>query len=472
MSNGKLGGEGVILTKRDYTKKEIRQKVILLAWPAILEMFLMTFKQIVDSAMVGRLGEEAVAAVGLALSPTMFFMGAFAAIGVGSTAVVARFVGAGSQGDANRAGHQSLILSAMVSFVISTVIFFLARYVIVFMGAEPHVIPLGTTYMRTLSPGLIFASTVFVMSGVLRGSGDTKSPMKVNAISNVFNVILNFFLIFETRTMILGGLEFTVPGAGLGVMGAALGTIISRGFGAVAILYILFNGSTVISLSWKGLKKIDMDIMGRIIRLGIPAAIERMVMSSGQIMFNRIVASLGTTAFAAHHLAIVAESISYMPGFGFSMAATTLVGQALGAKDPDLAEKCGRETWRLGTIVMSFMGILFFVFPHYFMNFLTHEKEVIALGIMCLRIVAVAQPPFAATIILSGALRGAGDTKFPMYASIIGIWAIRLSLALFFGILLDMGLFGVWVAMAIDLFARGFLFYFRFRAGHWKQIKI
>ncbi len=464
--------KGITLEKKDYTKAEIRKKVTLLAWPAIVEMFLMTFKQIVDTAMVGRLGEEAVAAVGLAMSPIMLFMGIFAAIGVGSTAIVARFIGAKDPDGAQRAGHQSLILSIGSALVISTAIFALSRFIIIFMGAEVDVIPLGTTYMRTLSPGLIFMSTAFVMSGVLRGAGDTKSPMRVNAVSNVVNVILNFFLIFETRSMDLLGFQLLIPGAGLGVFGAALGTAISRGIGGMVILSILFRGKSVVKLDLNKIFVFDFDLLRRIVKIGIPAAIERMVMSSGQIMFNRIVASLGTTAFAAHHLAIVAESISYMPGFGFSMAATTLVGQGLGAKDPDLAEKCGRETWRLGGIVMSFMGVLFFVFPQYFMQFLTNEPEVITLGIMCLRIVAIAQPPFAMAIILSGAIRGAGDTKFPMYASILGIWIIRLSLAMILGIFLGYGLFGVWLAMAIDLYFRGFLFYFRFNSGYWKKIEI
>jgi len=472
MADMKAREKGVTLDKKDYTRAEIRSKVVLLAWPAIVEMFLMTFKQIVDTAMVGRLGEEAVAAVGLAMSPMMLFMGFFAAIGVGSTAIVARFIGAKDHEGAQRAGHQSLILSIGSALIISSLIFALARYVIIFMGAEPEVIPLGTTYMRTLSPGLIFMSTAFVMSGVLRGAGDTKSPMRVNAIANVANVVLNFFLIFETRTMEIVGLDILIPGFGLGVFGAALGTAISRGLGGLVILSILFRGKSVVKLVFSRALEVDLDLIRRIVRVGIPAAIERTVMSSGQIMFNRIVATLGTTAFAAHHLAIVAESISYMPGFGFSMAATTLVGQGLGAKDPELAEKCGWETARLGGIVMSFMGVLFFVFPHYFMNFLTNEPEVIPLGIMCLRIVAVAQPPFAMAIILAGGVRGAGDTRFPMYASMIGIWGIRLTLALFLGLYLEMGLMGVWLAMAIDLYFRGFLFFFRFRSGYWKTVEV
>ncbi len=464
--------EAVILEGKDYSRSQIRKKVLALAWPAIVEMFLHTFKHIMDSAMVGRLGEAEIASVGLSMSPMMLFMGFFAAIGIGSTAVVARFVGAKERDQANKAGQQSLLLSIGSALIITVLVFVLARNIITFMGAEPHVIPLGTTYMRTISLALVFMSTSFIMSGVLRGAGDTKSPMRVNATTNVCNVILNYFLIFETRTVMLGSVELMVPGAGLGVFGAALGTGISRMIGSIIILIILFKGKSVIKLYASKMLEVDLELMKRIVRIGIPAAVERLVMSSGQVMFNRIVASLGTTAYAAHHLAIMAESVSFMPGFGFSMAATTLVGQGLGAKDPELSEKCAYETWRLGLGVMSFMGVIFFVFPYQFMSLLTHEPEVITLGAMCLRIVALAQPPFATAIVLSGAIRGAGDTKFPMYASIVGVWVIRLSLALLLGVYLEMGLFGVWLAMATDLYARGILFFFRFRSGYWKDIKV
>ena len=161
-----------------------------------------------------------------------------------------------------------------------------------------------------------------------------------------------------------------------------------------------------------------------------------------------------------------------MPGFGFSMAATVLVGQGLGAGDPQMAERHGRETWRMGTIIMTSLGVLFFIIPQVFIRLLTNEPEVIVLGSMCLRIVAVAQFPFATAIIYAGAIRGAGDTKFPMYATVMGMLVIRLSLALLLGLYLNMGLFGIWLAMAVDLYFRGFLFYRRFRSGSWKTIKV
>lgn len=472
MDSKQLKNEVILSSKKSYTKQEIRNKVFILAWPAIVEMFLATFTQIVDSAMVGRLGENAVAAVGLALSPMWLFTSVFMAVGVGSTALIARFVGANDHENASRGAHQSLLISLVLAVIVSSAIYALAQKIIVFMGAESAVIPLGTTYLRTLSVGIIFMALSFVLSGVLRGAGDTKSPMRVNILANLVNIVLNFFLIFETRVIVIFNTELLIYGMGLGVFGAAIGTLLARSLSGVLILLILFKRSDVVRLRLAGLFDIDWGLIKRIIRVGIPAAVERIIMSSGQIMFNRIVATLGTTAYAAHHLSIVAESISYMPGFGFAMAATTLVGQGLGAKDGDLADKCGRETWRLGAISMSLMGVLFFVFPHYFMRFLTNEQPVIALGVVCLRIVALAQPPFATALILSGALRGAGDTKFPMFSSMMGVWGIRLPLALLLGLYFNMGLVGIWLAMAIDLFFRGSITFLRFNAGQWQKIEV
>ncbi|OWZ83963.1 MATE family efflux transporter [Natranaerobius trueperi] len=464
--------KSVFLEGDNLSNKDIRKKVVLLAWPAIVEMFLMTFKQIVDSSMVGRLNEESIAAVGLSMSPMMFFMGLFAALGVGATAVVARHIGAKQYEEANLAGRQSVIMSVSVAVLITLILFPLAPIIINLMGAETEVIPLGTSYLRIISAGILFISTTFILSGVLRGSGDTKTPMRVNAIANIANIILNFFFIFETREMMLLGLEFKMPGVGMGVQGAALGTSLSRAIAGILVVKTLLKGKSVIKIKLTDSFKPDFPMIKRIVKVGIPTAIERMAMSSGQVLFTRIVASLGTTSMAAHHLAINAESLSFMPGFGFSMAATTLVGQGLGAKDSKLAERCGYETWRLGMAVMSFMGIIFLFFPEVIMNFLTNEPEVRELGAMCLRIVAIAQPPFATAIIMSGGLRGAGDTTFPAVSAAIGMLGVRLVLALFFAFILEWGLFGAWLAMASDLYVRGLIIFFRFKSGRWKEIDV
>ncbi len=329
-------------------KAQLRRMVMLLAWPAIAEMFLSTLVQFVDTAMVGGLGEVAIAATGLSNSPVMLLNGLFAALGVGGTALVARFIGAGDVESANKVAQQSLLVGMALALVFTVLMLLFAPVIPTLMGAEPEVVSVTATYLRILSVTFTMAFSAFILNGVLRGAGDTKTPMQVNVLANILNVIGNFFLIFPTRDVLLnlpglGDTILTIPGAGLGIAGAAIATALSRGVAGLIVLYILFSGRHGVRATFS--LKLNFDIIRRIIRIGLPASGERVIMSGGQMIFSSIVLGLGTAQYAAHHLAIVAESISYMPGFGFSMAATTLVGQALGAGNPKLAWLHHLEIW-------------------------------------------------------------------------------------------------------------------------------
>jgi putative MATE family efflux protein len=448
-----------------------RDKVMNLAWPVILEMFMSTLVQFVDTAMVGQLGAIAISAISLSTSPMWFIMGIFTGISVGATALVARYVGANEIAKANNAAKQSLIFGVLLASLITGLTLGFGQYVPKFMGAEPEVLPYATLYLKTLATTFVLHFLSFIATGVLRGAGDTKTAMRVNVIANIVNIIGNFFLIFPTREINLGGRLFILWGADLGVQGAAISTAFSRGLAGVLVLYILLRGKMIINLkSAKWL--IDLTMMDRILEIGTPAALERVVMTTGQILFTKVVATLGTTILAAHHLAIVAESISYMPGFGFSMAATTLVGQSLGAKKPDDAQMYGMETLKIGAMVMTVMGVVFFFFPHHLLSIFTNDTEVIAYGSIALKIVAFSQPFFASAMVLSGALRGAGDTRWPLIFAIIGMWAVRLSLAYTLVLGFNLGLVGAWIAMVIDLGIRGTMMFFRFKNGKWKDIKL
>ncbi|QNO13687.1 MATE family efflux transporter [Alkalicella caledoniensis] len=463
-----------------------RSKVINLAWPAITEMFMATLVQFVDTAMVGQLGPIAISAISLSSSPMWLIMGIFTGVSVGTTALVARYVGANEPTKAGEVAKQSILLGALMAMVITLLTLTLGQYVPKWMGAEPEVLPYATAYLKIMSLTFILHFVSFIVSGVLRGAGDTKTPMRINVFANILNVFGNFFLIFPTRLITIGGpfnipilgeisfptVEFTMWGAGLGVSGAAISTAVSRGIAGVIVLFILFSGKFIVKLRIKEKLKFDLAIIKNILSIGLPAALERVAMSSGQLFFTRIVAGLGTSMLAAHHLAIVAESLSYMPGNGFSMAATTLVGQSLGANKPDEAEKYGFETLKLGVIVMSLMGFIFFFFPHYLISIFNSDPEVIKYGSMCLRIVAFAQPFFSSAMVLSGALRGAGDTRWPLIYAFTGMWVVRLSLAVIFVYLFDLGLMGAWLAMVADLSIRGTLIFLRFKSGKWKHIKV
>ncbi len=458
------------------SKAEIRRAVILLAWPAITEMFLNTLVQFVDTAMVGSLGAVAIAAVGVSNSPMWMLMGIFAALGVGSTALVARHVGARQLEDANRTAQQSLFLGVLLALSVTLLIQLYGHLLPMAMGAEPEVIPEAASYLRIISMGFPLHFSMFILTGVLRGAGDTKTPMRVTALANVVNIALNFLLIFPTRELLLNlpflpELAFTMPGAGLGVQGAALGTALARSLAGIIVLWVLFGGRRGVRISLFPLR-FDGAIVRRILRIGLPASGERLIMSGGHMIFTIIVLGLGTAQYAAHHLAIVAESVSYMPGFGFSMAATTLVGQGLGAGKPKLAQTSGYITWQLGALTMCAMGVMFFVIPERLIMIFNRDPEIVRYGAMCLRMVALAQLPFSAAMVLTGGLRGAGDTVWPLIIAAIGMWPVRLGLALVFIHVFELGLFGAWLAMVIDLWVRGTITFFRFRSGRWQNIRV
>ena len=463
-----------------------RSKVLNLATPAIMEMFMATLVQFVDTAMVGQIGSVAIAAISLSSSPMWLIMGIFTGVSVGTTALVARYVGADEPLKAGEVAKQSVLLGVLMASVITLLTLMFGQYVPKWMGAEAEVLPHATAYLKILSTTFVLHFVSFIVSGVLRGAGDTKTPMRINIFANILNIFGNFFLIFPTRLVSFGGtlsipvigevvfpyLEFTMWGADLGVMGAAISTAVSRGIAGIIVLFILFGGKFIVRLRINERLRFDFAIIKNILHIGLPAAMERVAMSSGQLFFTRIVADLGTTMLTAHHLAIVAESLSYMPGNGFSMAATTLVGQSLGAKKPEEAEEYGMETLKIGAFVMSGMGLIFFLFPHYLMGIFSNDPEVISYGSMALRIVAFSQPFFASAMVLSGALRGAGDTKMPLAIAFIGMWGIRLTLAVILVYVFDLGLMGAWIAMAADLWIRGTLMFIRFKSGKWKNIKL
>ncbi|HHX75385.1 MAG TPA: MATE family efflux transporter [Firmicutes bacterium] len=455
----------------------IRKMALALAWPAIMEMMLNTLVQYVDTAMVGNLGEVAIAAVGISNSPMMFLMGFFTALGVGATALVARSIGAGDELQAHNAAQQSFLLGGSLALVVSVLIFIFAEWVPALMGAAAEVIPAAGLYLRIISVTFFFHFCAMVLAGVLRGAGDTKTPMKVNILANIINVGLNFLLIYPTRTVSVvlpSGVTLftaTIPGAGMGVAGAAAATTLARAVAGTCVLYVLMSGRRKVRLSLRVLR-FDRTMIRRILKIGLPASVERLSISGGQMLFSVVVLSLGTVQYAAHHLAIVAESISYMPGFGFSMAATALTGQGLGAGKPKLAEAYGYITCRIAAAVMGIMGLQFFFGGHLFIRVFTSDPEIIHYGALALRLVAFGQIPFAVQIVLAGALRGAGDTVWPLVIGATSMWCIRLVLAWFLVNRLGLGLAGAWSAMVLDLWVRGILILLRFRSGRWQKVAV
>jgi len=440
-------------------KKEFRKRILNLSGPALVEMFLVSLVGMIDMIMVGRLGPASITAVGLTNQPIFFIVAVFQALNVGTTALVARFVGAKRNDRAADVARQSFVLTLLAGGILGAVGYVSASWVIPAMGAEEEVISLGVGYMRMISLGLIFNAVAMSLSSSLRGAGDTKTPMKANLIANIVNVVGNYILIY-------GKLGFPR----LGVLGAALATNISRIVACVLVLHVFFSGRFVLRLSLKDSYRPDFEILGRVLRVGLPTAIEQFILRGGQLAYVRIVASFGTTVFAAHQIGMNILSLSFMPGQAFAIAATTLVGQELGAKRPDLAEASALETRRLGMLVSGIMALIFIFFGRWVAMLYTNDETVIGLTSMVLKVIGVVQPAQSTQFILAGGLRGAGDTKWPLYSTFMGIWGVRVLTGYFFAIVLHMGLLGAWLGMALDQCTRSIIIYTRFKRGAWKKV--
>lgn len=442
-------------------RAQIRRRIVNLAMPALVEMTLMTLVSMADMIMVGRLGPWAITAVGLSNQPMFVAMSVFMSLNVGATALVARSIGAGKPEDAFRVARQALVIASVMGSLLAAAGVLFAGSILALMGAEPDALIPGTRYLRIVAAGLFFQGATVSLGASLRGAGDTKTPMSVNLVANIVNVIGNYLLIFG---------HFGFPR--LGVTGAAIPTIISRFVAFVLIMRKVFGHRGAIKMSVTDNFRYDKETVRRIFKIGLPAAMEQLVMRSGQMLFARIVSSFGTVTYAAHQVALNVEGLSFTPPQAFQTAATALTGQSLGAKRPDRAMKVGQEARLLGICMAAVTGSVLFVLGRYVVLLYTDDSFVIDLSSSMLKIIAIAQPFMATNFVLAGALRGAGDTKWTLYITMAGIWGVRIVTAYLLAIRLNMGLSGAWIAMALDMMTRAVLVNFRFRAGHWTKLNV
>ncbi|NLY52203.1 MAG: MATE family efflux transporter [Firmicutes bacterium] len=441
--------------------KEIRRQVANIASPALVEMVLVSFVNVADMIMVGRLGASAIAAVGLANQPIFLATGLFQALNVGTTALVARFVGADMVKKANATAKQSLVVTAICGALVSIIGYLLTPWVMTLMGARPEVRPLGITYMKIVCLGLGFRTVSTVCSSALRGAGDTRTPMAVNLTANLVNVVGNYLLIYG---------HWGFPR--WEIAGAAVATSFADATACGLFLTVLFSGRSLIKVSFRSKYRLDWNILSRVFTIGVPAAVEQLILRGGQVIYVRIVSSIGTTVLAAHQIGMNILSLSFMPGQAFSIAATTLVGQGLGAKDPDLAERSALETSRMGMTISTMIAGFMFFFGRSIAGLYTNDPQVVESTAMVLRIIGLVQPAQSTRFILSGGLRGAGDTRWPLYSTFVGIWGVRVALGYILAIGLGLGLFGAWLAMAVDQIARALIIHYRFRRGGWKKVAV
>jgi putative MATE family efflux protein len=441
-------------------KAEDRRRIIALAWPAVLANLMYTVVSLIDLIMVGSLGAEAVAAVGLGGLLIWVSYGVMASVATGTTALVARFIGAGEKRNSEKVLAQSFVLVAGFSIFITASALIYSEKILVFIGAERVVAELGGIYLRAVFLATVFIFLSFVAEGALRGAGDTKTPLKIDLIINGINLCLDYLLIYG---------NFGFPK--LGVLGAGIASASAFTVGALLYFMVLMSRKYVLSFELSDLA-IDFGMMRRILRIGVPSSMEKLIMSGSMTVYASIIVGFGTIPLAAHQIGLRIEALSFMPGIGFAVAATALVGQNLGANERKKAYAMGWETSKLCAGLMSLIGVILFLFPHGFILLFTRDEGVLELGVLYLRLVAISQPALALTFVLAGALNGAGDTRWVMYTTIFGLWFFRLPLAYFLGITLGYGVFGAWIAMIIDIFVRSLALGYRFKSKKWMEVKV
>lgn len=444
--------------------------ILLLAWPVFVEQIFTTLVSYADTAMVGSLGAEATAAITISNSPIMLLNGIVMSLGVGITSLVARAVGAQNPDLVKKLIKHAVLAILYLGVPIWLVNIGLHRLIPKWMGAAPEILDTAANYNLVTSLGRIFMIASMMLNSAFRGYGDTKTPLKVNTLMNVVNVILNFLLIYPTRQISFLGLEFTMWGAGLEVIGAGIATSVGMATAGCINLYIAFFRKNEYALDLKSSWKLDPTVTKQVLRISFPAMLERLFMSSSGIFTTSTIATLGTVNVAANSLTLTAESISFMPAFAFQTAITTLVGQSLGAKKPHLAEKFVGRTMLISCSLMVVANVLLFIFAEPLISIFTPDADVIELGAQCLRVVAFMQVPQVVGWNFAGVLRGAGDTKYNFYVSAGTNWLIRTLFTILAIRVWGMGLVAAQYIIMVEILVRMGLLIARYKTGKWKTI--
>ena len=449
------------------SRRQLRRLVLMLAIPIIAENMLLSMMEYVDTAMVGSLGPNATAAVACVTPVTWVLHSMITAVGTGGTVAVAQSIGAGDFERARRVTGQAFLASLAMAIIITALLLGFSTKIPVFMGVEPEIQKMATSYIVCLAVGMPLQCISAVFYGILRGAGDTRTPLLLGMLTNILNVIGNFLLIYPSRMITIGSFTFRMWGADLGVAGAAISSSFARIVFGIAVIVMMTRRSDI-TLQLRGLKP-DCPLLAEIFRIGLPAALERLAINGGHLVYARLVAGLGTVVLAAHQLAQSAESICYLPAMGFEMAATTLAGQSVGAREYKEARRRVWMTAELCFCCIIIMAGLLFLFCPFLLGLLTPSEEVITQGCMALRTVAVFEVCYGIAVVFSGGLRGVGATREPFFICLGSMWLLRIPLALLLLNFFGGGIRAIWLAMGLDLLLRAVLMTFRFHKGSWEK---
>src|SRR3990170_1684637 len=429
----------------------------------MLANLLQTLTTTIDVILVGSLGDgagSAVAAVGLGGQFLFLFFSVMIAVSAGTIALIARAVGAKDGALADHVLKQSLVLGAFLSVPLTLVGLFGSGPVLTLMGARADVVSQAAGYIQIVSLTVFFQFIAFLGNSALRGAGDTRTPLVIGVLVNVVNFLLAVNLVFGSPLA-----------PRLEVMGAAIATGLSYVLGAGAFLFVFLSGRGALRLSVRG-RWVDITTVRRVFRIGWPAALEQIMLQGAFFIWVAMVVGYGTEILAAHQIGLRIQMFAFMPGFGFAIAATALVGQNLGRKDSAEAERSGWEAARLSVAVMGATAAFLFVAAPWVARAFIGDPVVIEWAVTFIRIHAMSIPAVGVFFAIDGALRGAGDTRFPLLASLSGIYVIRLPLSALLGFLLGFGIVGVWIPLVIEYWYRAFVISNHFRRGRWKTLRV
>jgi len=432
----------------------------VLAWPVIFSFSIESLVGLCDMLMVGRLGRSAVAGVGVGVQILGAVDAAMFALGTGALAIVARHVGAGERDAADETLRQSLVTATAIAILMILPVVVWAPALVAAFRVDDAVMVLGTQFLRIVMLGVPAGAVLFVMISSLRGAGDTRTPLAIGAVVGIVNVGLAYGLIFG---------RFGLPA--LGVTGAAIATAVAFAAGALLGLVLLARGRLVLALRTRPFR-LRPDVVRRVLRIGYPAAIEHLLMQVGFFLYIVFAAHHGTAAVAAYFIGVRILSLSFLPGFGFAAAAATMIGQNLGAERPEDAERSGRAAVRLAVWLMTAAGVVIFAAARPIARLFVDDEAVVADTVSFIHVLAACQPLMALDFTLGGALRGAGDTRFPLAAVFLGFYVCRLGFAWLVTFALGLSVAWLWLALVGYYLARSLLKGARFRSGVWKTVAV
>ena len=443
----------------------IRKDVLKLAIPIMIEQTFVMLLGTCNTMMAGHIGEQAVSAIGMVDSINNMFISFFAALSVGATVVVAQQIGRNKPKKANETAKQAIVSGILVSLIITLLLWiFRIKLINVLYGSAEELVKIDAKlYLEFTLLTYPFIAIEQIANGILRGCGDTKTPMQITIFMNVINIALGYTLIFGINTL-------SIPS--FGIAGAAVAIAIARLIGTLIIMLVLFRGSKIIKLKKIFPFKFDMEIQKNIFNIGIPAGMEQVIFNAGKLIVQMFIVTMGTASIAANAISSSIAIMINVPGNSLCLAATTFVGQYVGRNDIKGAKSTLIYLTKFGTICLVSLGLIFIPISKWLASLDTNVPELINISASLTRSNSIALIAWGISFILSSGLKGAGDTRYTMLTAFIGMWIFRIFAGYILGIVLGIGVLGIWIAMYIDWIVRGLMYCFRLRGNNWLKHRI